>query len=99
GRLARVVAAVADREEDYRALVALNVLEVLDEDVVFGVGVEVALDLGVRSPGIVKEVFDQRLLRDAESHDADALAGGVRGLAKPLHDFLDHRLGLTAIRP
>ena len=74
GDAAGLVGADGHREEDDVALVALHVLEVLDEDRLVGlVAVEKRLQRRVAAARLVEQVLDQPLLLAVEGDDADRL--------------------------
>ena len=84
--LARRVGAVAHGDEDDVALVSLDVLEVLDEEMLRTVGVEVLLEALVAAPELLEPVEDRHLLRLAEGPDAE-------GELRTASVVVEHRLG------
>ena len=93
--LAVLVGAVADREQDYVALVALHILEILDENRLLRV-VEPLFQALVGSARIGQHIVDQVLLGDVEGHDADALFVKLAVLIAAL-DLLNDRLRLLSV--
>ena len=99
-QLAGLVGAVADAEEDHVALVALDVLEVLDEEAVEAVLVEEvveALVVAARSRRSTSSISDG--LRLAEGDDADAALGARSACAKTRSATAGPRSGCRASSP
>ena len=72
---AALVGADRHRKDDHVALVALNVLDVLDEDRLAGLAaVEMRLERRIASSRLVEHVLDQPLLVAVERDDADRFA-------------------------
>ena len=85
---------VADADQDHVALVSLHVLQVLDEERLFGVPREELLAGGIPTAQNVDFVFDAASLHVAEGRDAE---GPARRLAGVLHHGQRDRLRLGGV--
>ena len=94
--LARDVRPVSDREEDDIALVALHVLQVLDEQLLAGLRRDRAVKLGVGLPACIQQLVDQRLLRLIERDDTQRLCAFAR-IEIVLLDAADDGIGLRTV--
>ncbi len=82
GEMAAGVAGVADGDEDDVAFVALDVLEVFDEEGFVGVGGEEGFGGGMFAAEEFKFVEDGLLLADGEGGDAEGEVGGMPGVGE-----------------
>ena len=81
-------------DQDHVALVSLDVLQVLDEERLLGVGGEELLAGGIAAAQDVDLVLDAARLDVAEGRDAQSELGGLAGV---FHDGLRDRLRLGGI--
>ena len=99
---AGIVRADGDREQDRITLIALHVLEVLDENgLVPASWVEKGLELGVLAALLIEQVFDQPLLFTIEGDNADRAAVGdeVRSLSRRTTSAVTDRASSRFTRP
>ena len=75
--LTKLVATIADREEDNIALIALHILQVLYKDWLVHTSCH-NLQVGVLAKHFVEHILNQRLLINVECHHTDTLGGGLR---------------------
>ena len=92
-----LVLAVTDREEDHIPLVALHVLQVLDEDRFLG-GHRQLFQIGLFGEQVREQVLDEGLLVGIESHHADAAPTEV-GILQTTADLGDDGLGFRPVLP
>ena len=83
-----MIRAIADREKYNVALIALHVLQILDEYRLGGSLVKF-LQFGVLLPLFAEHIVDEILLYRAESHHAYALAAQFF-VAQPADDLVHH---------
>ena len=92
-----LVLAVADREEDHIPLVALHILQVLDEDRFLG-GHRQLFQIGPFGEKVREQVLNEGLLVGVESHHADAAPTEV-GILQTTADLGDDGLGFRPVLP
>jgi hypothetical protein len=92
----RRIGAVAHREQDDVALVALDRLQVLDQHWLRVLRCERRVERRVGAPRLIEQILDQALLGAAEGDDADRVPG-PRRIAQAPHHLGDHGLGLGAV--
>ena len=94
------IAAVADGKQHGRALIALHILEVFNEDLfaeLCRLGHALA-KLAILVNSLVEQILHQRLLRLTESHHAERAIGGAGIIIKqPARELRHHRHRLDAI--
>ena len=95
GHVSVGVAAVAHRDHDRIALVALHVLKALEEERLARMGVEEVLRVGVEPAQPFELVLDRFPLRDREGGDAERFPWVLLGVT---YDGFGYRPGLHGVR-
>src|SRR5690606_16934464 len=90
------IAAVAHGKKNHISLVALDVLQVLDEERLLTIGREELLEALILAPKRLETIEDRGLLRLAERADAKR---SIRVAAEMLEDGLRDAIGFDLVRP
>src|SRR3546814_11774725 len=81
GEIALLGLAIADRDEDDVALVALDILQILDEEGLSAPAQTICLDVRVLATQQLELFQDPRTLRDREGRNPERLPGQFAGVA------------------